>query len=104
MEGPEELERGVEPDECWGFGPVRPDAEKPDLATEVVWTSGGIQEVEIYRKLGVREVWSWQKGRLTPSMLAGEQCEAREACDALPPDAAVAAWPTERVTSRRAER
>jgi Uma2 family endonuclease len=40
------------------------DPVRPDLAIEVVWTSGGINKLEIYRKLGVREVWYWQKGEL----------------------------------------
>lgn len=57
-------ERGVEPDECYVFGPPR-EAKRPDLAIEVVWTSGGIDKLDIYRALGVREVWSWRKGAIT---------------------------------------
>lgn len=59
-----EKERGVEPDECYVFGPAA-EAERPDLAMEVTWTSGGIDKKEIYRALGVRELWSWRRGRLT---------------------------------------
>lgn len=33
------------------------DAERPHLAIEVVWTSGGLDKLDVYRKLGVREVW-----------------------------------------------
>ena len=50
---------GAEPDECYLFGDQRRDV--PDLAIEVVWTSGGINKLEIYRHLGVAEVWFWTK-------------------------------------------
>ena len=76
------LERGMEPDECWVFGPQR-EASRPDLAIEVVWTSGGINKLEIYRKLGVREVWYWQKSVLTPYVLVGERYELRETSEVL---------------------
>ena len=56
-------ERGVEPDECYVLGDR--DAGCPDLAIEVVWTSGGIDKLEIYRPFGVREVWIWEDGRIT---------------------------------------
>ncbi len=62
------VERGVEADECYVFGVVT-DPIRPDLAIEVVWTSGGINKLEIYRKLAVREVWFWRRGRLTAHIL-----------------------------------
>ena len=49
----------------------------------MVWTSGGINKLEIYRKLGVREVWYWQKGVLTPYVLVGERYELRETTEVL---------------------
>lgn len=55
-------ESGVEPDGCYVFGEEQ--KEVPDLAIEVVWTSGGIDKLEIYRRLGVREVWFWQQERI----------------------------------------
>lgn len=58
------VERGAEPDECYVVGDEL-EPERPDLAIEVVWTSGGINKLEIDRKLGVREVWYWQKGELS---------------------------------------
>jgi Uma2 family endonuclease len=65
------VERGAEPDECYVFqNPDDPHA--PDLAIEVVWTSGGINKLEVYRKLGVREVWYWSRGRIQPYELRGE--------------------------------
>jgi Uma2 family endonuclease len=56
-------ERGVEPDECYVLGDRA--AEYPDLAIEVVWTSGGIDKLEIYRPFRVREVWIWEDARIT---------------------------------------
>lgn len=58
------LDRAVEPDECYVFG-LAPEPSRPDLAIEVVWTSGGIGTLEAYRGLGVREVWFWRTGVLT---------------------------------------
>jgi Uma2 family endonuclease len=56
-----EHERGVEPDECYVLG-RNPAPKRPDLAIEVIWKSGSIDMLDIYRKLGVREVWIWRKG------------------------------------------
>jgi Uma2 family endonuclease len=36
----------------------------PDLAIEVVFTSGGISKLERYKALGVLEVWFWEDGVL----------------------------------------
>ena len=70
-----ETKRGVEPDECYIFGPSR-DVSRPHLAIEVIWTSGGLDKLDIYRKLGVAEVWIWRRGVLTPHVLRGEMYEA----------------------------
>jgi Uma2 family endonuclease len=50
---------GLEPDECYIIGSDQ-RAERPDLAVEVVWTSGGIDKLDIYLRLGVPEVWVWK--------------------------------------------
>jgi Uma2 family endonuclease len=51
-------ERGAEPDECYVVGPLRGrKSPRPDLAIEVIWTSGGLDKLEIYSGLGVRELW-----------------------------------------------
>jgi Uma2 family endonuclease len=47
-------EKGVEPDESYAFTPGR---DVPDLAIEVVLTSGGLDRLRIYAALGVTEVW-----------------------------------------------
>ncbi len=63
-----ELQRGVEPDECYIFGdPWR--VEQPHLAIEVVRTSGGLDKREIYRALNVRELWFWRRGGITVHVL-----------------------------------
>ena len=67
-----EAERGVEADECYVFG-IEPEADRPHLAIEVVWTSGGLRKLDIYVKLGVREVWFWRKGRITVHVLSGDR-------------------------------
>ncbi|MFC1642300.1 Uma2 family endonuclease, partial [Myxococcota bacterium] len=56
-------ERGLEPDECYVVGREMSDDEYPDIALEVVLTSGGIQKLEVYRGLGVHEVWFWEQGQ-----------------------------------------
>lgn len=60
-------ERGAEPDECYVFG-TEP-AERPHLAIEVEWTSGGLDKLEIYRRLGVGEVWHWRQGVISVHVL-----------------------------------
>ncbi|MBI2566094.1 MAG: Uma2 family endonuclease [Candidatus Schekmanbacteria bacterium] len=69
-----EAQRGVEPDECYVFGEVG-KRERPDLAIEVVWTSGGVDKLDVYRKLGVREVWFWRRGAISVHRLTGERYE-----------------------------
>ncbi|HEX5049028.1 MAG TPA: Uma2 family endonuclease [Gammaproteobacteria bacterium] len=64
--------RGVEPDECYVFSRFA-TAKRPDLAIEVVWTSGGIDKLDVYRKLGVPEVWSWEDGAIQIYRLRGER-------------------------------
>jgi Uma2 family endonuclease len=78
-----ELERGAEPDECYMFG-TDTERSRPDLAIEVVWTSGGLNKLEIYRKLGVPEVWYWRRGKIEPFALRGDQYEVLEQSAILP--------------------
>ena len=55
-----EKQVGTEPDESYCI-----DTEKdfPDLVIEVIVTSGGINRLERFQRLGVREVWFWQTNR-----------------------------------------
>jgi Uma2 family endonuclease len=77
-------ERGAEADECYVFGAEPKRKRQPDLAIEVVWTSGGIDKLDVYRKLGVREVWYWEKGRIRVYVQRGVTFEAVAASEALP--------------------
>ena len=52
---------GAEPDECYCIGEEK---DIPDLAIEVIITSGSIDKLETYRRLGVAEVWLWEINRL----------------------------------------
>lgn len=40
---------------------IATDKDFPDLAVEVNYSSGGINDLEIYRVLGIKEVWIWNK-------------------------------------------
>ncbi|NER31291.1 MAG: Uma2 family endonuclease [Symploca sp. SIO1C4] len=53
---------GAEPDESYCIG-----SEKaiPDLAIEVIVTSSSINKLEVYRRLGVAEVWFWRNNQLS---------------------------------------
>ena len=97
----QKTERGAEPDECYVFGNVA-EPERPDLAIEVVWTRGGIDKLEVYRKLGVREVWYWRRGRLTPHVLVGEHYREVEALPGI--DLALLASFVDRPTTSQAIR
>ena len=52
-----EQQAGGEPDESYCIGS---DKAVPDLAIEVIVTSGSINRLALYQRLGVREVWFWQ--------------------------------------------
>lgn len=58
----EDGQRGVEPDECYCLGALK---EVPDIALEIVLTSGGVDKLAVYQGLGVPEVWFWQQQKLT---------------------------------------
>ena len=92
-------QRGVEPDECYVFSDVaRPT--RPDLAIEVIWTSGGLDKLDIYNHLGVPEVWIWRRGAITPWVLVGQDYVAATDSRCLPGfDFALAASLVDRRTS-----
>jgi Uma2 family endonuclease len=48
-----------EPDESYNLGTKK---SIPDLILEVIVTSGGINKLEIYRRLEIPEVWFWEDG------------------------------------------
>lgn len=75
-------EVGLEPDECYILHDLK--KTRPDLAIEVVWTSGGIDKLEVYRGLGVPEVWYWTEDALTFYALGEHGYEVRETSVCVP--------------------
>lgn len=55
-------QRGLEPDECYCIGERK---EIPDIAVEIVLTSGIVDKLDIYQGLGIKEIWVWESGRFT---------------------------------------
>lgn len=78
-----QAERGLEPDECYVFGQVA-EPERPDLAIEVVWTTGGVRKLDIYSQLGVREVWYWRRQHITGHVLDGDSYREQNESVVLP--------------------
>lgn len=59
-----------EADESYKLAPGR---VRPDLVIEVVFTSGGINKLEAYKRLKIPEVWFWEDGVLEIYHLRGER-------------------------------
>lgn len=55
-------EASAQPDQSYCIGSVKPI---PDLAIEVVFSSGGPRKLQRYQAIGVPEVWFWQDGVLS---------------------------------------
>ena len=51
---------------------LAPGSRLPDLAIEVVFSSGGINQLEAYKRLKIKEVWFWEEGLLEVYHLRGE--------------------------------
>ncbi|MGC4117034.1 MAG: Uma2 family endonuclease [Myxococcales bacterium] len=81
----ERRRRGAEGDQTYVLGPRPERIRAPDLVIEVVLTSGGVDKLSIYRRLGVREVWFWEKGRISVHVL-GARGYVRRTVSALLPD------------------
>ncbi len=75
-------ERGLEPDECYIVGDKK--TTRPDFALEVIWSHPGINKLEIYRKLGVREVWIYRQGAIAVHELRGDRYCERAGSGILP--------------------
>lgn len=76
----EEGARG-EPDESYNLDFVKPI---PDIAIEVVITSGGVNKLEKYRRWGVPEVWFYQKQRIFIYHLHANKYEQVDRSEFLP--------------------
>ncbi|NJK69211.1 MAG: Uma2 family endonuclease [Microcoleus sp. CSU_2_2] len=58
-----------EPDESYN---LQTKKAIPDLAIEVIFTSGGIDKLQLYKRLGIPEVWFWEDGVLSIYYLRDE--------------------------------
>ena len=77
----EEKERGLEPDECYSRGR---DTDVPEVALEVIVTHGSLDKLEVYRGLGVREVWLFESGSFRVLLLGAAGYAAIDASGVLP--------------------
>jgi Uma2 family endonuclease len=57
----EEKGTSFEPDESYYLGEKK---ENPDLAIEIILTSGNLQKLEKYRRFSIPEVWLWENNQL----------------------------------------
>ncbi|NBD14909.1 MAG: Uma2 family endonuclease [Cyanobacteria bacterium] len=73
--------RGAEPDLSFCIGTNK---ALPDIAIEVIKTSGAINKLAIYQGLNVAEVWFWQENRFTLYHLGDQEYEQREFSQFLP--------------------
>ena len=79
--GMKELGARKEPDESYCLGTRK---SVPDLAIEVIVTSGGIDTLEIYRRVGVSEVWFWEDGIISVYCLRSTGYELVSKSELLP--------------------
>ena len=79
--GNQELGARSEPDESYNLETRKP---YPDLVIEVVITSGGVDKLEGYRRMGVSEVWFWEDGVLSLYHLSAEGYDNIEQSRLLP--------------------
>ncbi len=79
--GNKDLGTRSEPDESYNIGFRKP---YPDLVIEVVITSGGVDKLEGYCRMGVTEVWFWEDGILEINRLRGNGYEKLDGSELLP--------------------
>jgi Uma2 family endonuclease len=77
----EEKERGLEADECYCRDH---DGDVPDLALEVIVSNPLLDKLEVYRGLGVREVWIYRAGQLEVHALREQRYERVVASQIFP--------------------
>ncbi|MEX0270855.1 Uma2 family endonuclease [Leptolyngbyaceae cyanobacterium UHCC 1019] len=74
-------QRGLEPDECYYLNTKK---EVPDIALEVVVTSGLVDKLAVYQGLGVTEVWIWRNDQLEIHHLRQSGYEQLSTSELLP--------------------
>ncbi|MEM6501329.1 MAG: Uma2 family endonuclease [Cyanobacteria bacterium P01_C01_bin.89] len=90
----EDLQRGLEPDECYYItseAQVRGKTDidltidpPPDLAIEIDITSSSLNRLEIYASLGIKEVWRFDGESLFVYVLKGDRYETGAQSTVLP--------------------
>ncbi len=70
-----------EPDECYAIGGKK---ERPDLAIEVIWTSGGLDKLDVYRGLGIGELWLWSDNVISVYVLRNDGYERISESEVVP--------------------
>jgi Uma2 family endonuclease len=70
-----------EPDESYYLGSQK---EHPDLAVEVILTSGSLRKLEKYRRFQIAEVWLWEKDQLQVYFLGVDGYELVQHSQLLP--------------------
>lgn len=70
-----------EPDESYYLGERK---AHPDLAIEVTFSSGDASKLEKYKRLGIAEVWFWQKQQISIYRLRGADYEPLAKSELLP--------------------
>jgi Uma2 family endonuclease len=73
--------RGKEPDESYNLGTKK---DIPDLAIEVIVSSGSLDILAVYQGLGVPEVWLWKNNQLSIYHLRSQGYEQISKSELLP--------------------
>jgi Uma2 family endonuclease len=79
--GNKEITGRKEPDESYN---IHSKKDIPDLIIEVIVTSGGIEILEIYRRIGIPEVWFYSDGLLNIYCLTDNQYQKVNKSQLLP--------------------
>ncbi len=71
---------GKEPDTSFCFNNLK---QIPDLAIEIVFSSGSVEDLDKYQKLGVKEVWFWINNRLEIYVLVDDRYQKQNNSNSL---------------------
>ncbi len=90
----EDLQRGLEPDECYYItseAQVRGKTQidlmvdpPPDLAIEIDITSSSLDRLKIYASLGIKEVWRFDGKKLSIYVLDSDEYQVQTQSQVLP--------------------
>ncbi|MDH6058896.1 Uma2 family endonuclease [Chrysosporum bergii ANA360D] len=72
---------GTEPDESYCIGTEK---ELPDLAIEIIVTSGGVDKLKVYQILGIKEIWFFKNNQFEVYILQGENYQQSLESELLP--------------------